>query len=1225
MALFTIAGIAAADVYVDDSNSGDPSMDGTEDHPWDKIRKGVDDAQEGETVYVWAGTYRENLEIDMPVTLQGNGTSATYLNGMGGVAINISYRHVVIKGIAFHNCSNAIETSAPGFDIDSNLFEEIDEDCIAIWINGTGSSLNMTNQFLAFPSNVTWNDMDCEKSGISVNFTHIGSYLTDSASVDIGAFNFNNNTIVAKRGVNINKVRYLGHSNTGSTSFTWGGFRIVDNDINATIGGVSTHWQMQARFWGETLNGSARVILGSLDMSNNVIEAGHEGIHFPMIRDVGNNLYGTSNVTMGDVRFDDNDILVWNKTDGEAGIELRDIAYFGEYMYDSASVRMGDISFSGNTINSTGDGIYQDDFDYWGTRMWDNTTCLVGNTTFNWNNITAGEEGIYFGEYEYHGYNLYDDAYVRVGNAEFNHNNITSGSNGMDVDDWDSWGQYCYNRSVVKHGYMQVNYNTIVAGIDGIETNSHGRNANDLRGSASVTIGSTSIDGNVIDAGFAGIDADRWEYRGCYLYNDTVAVLGDLSISDNVITAVFDGIEHEEWANYGRNLYGRANVTVGDIRLDNNTVTAGGHGIELDDFDNYGYYMYNDSSFRMGDLTTSNNTVVANMTGIEHPECEYHGYHIYHNSKVTMGSIHLDWNNVTANGTGFFMDDFGYYGYNVHDASSFTMGDFTFNDNTIVAGEEGVYQSDFSYIGQHVRGDSHVTIGNHEYNRNNITSRYNGLIIEDHYHWGRNMNGTSTFTRVDLSIVDNRIRTSNGSASHRSSGLEFRWLNSWGRGLSDDAEVTHGSVYVVGNDIEAEDAAINFTEQSNFDYFGSQMSGNAITTIGHVYIQNNTLTGNYTIHVDDPDVIGVENVNNSVFNFGGIVISGNTISSRQRGISIYDLPKIWSNRTGSQNLSFFRVLDNRINSGRVGIWLQDAFQTEIAFNNCTVDKYGIFLDSSNLNDVHDNEIDGSDYGMWLWSADRSVIWNNSIRYCGVGVWDRSNDYMDFHGNEIDNSTMFGIRGRDPEWCNYWDNVITGSGDDAFAMNNSNNCTIYNNTIWRNDMDGIYLWSGCENVTIFNNSIKWNGERGIYIRDTNHSMIENNTIGFNDVGIRCNEGTNFLNFTYNEIFWNDGYGIYLESNNCTVHHNNFDNNTASPQCSDEGIGNMWDDGVSEGNWWNDWNGTGNYTIGGSPGNVDRYPLGNKTTTNAPEKVPEFGLLLMVTALVFIAIVIRRRRK
>jgi len=172
---------------------------------------------------------------------------------------------------------------------------------------------------------------------------------------------------------------------------------------------------------------------------------------------------------------------------------------------------------------------------------------------------------------------------------------------------------------------------------------------------------------------------------------------------------------------------------------------------------------------------------------------------------------------------------------------------------------------------------------------------------------------------------------------------------------------------------------------------------------------------------------------------------------------------------------------------------------------------------------------------------------------------------------------------------------------------------------------VYVWT--HNFTMRHCLINDTSKTAFYLRSHN-SLFENNTI--RDVwlvGFYMTDSVNHGNvIIYNEFFNVGQYAIWMRNgaNNNTVHHNNFANNDMSPQCSDDGVDNTWDDGA-EGNYWDDWNGTGNYSISGTAGVADEHPLGSPVDNGAPQKVPEFGLLFVVTTVLIAAVIIRRRRK
>ncbi len=80
----------------------------------------------------------------------------------------------------------------------------------------------------------------------------------------------------------------------------------------------------------------------------------------------------------------------------------------------------------------------------------------------------------------------------------------------------------------------------------------------------------------------------------------------------------------------------------------------------------------------------------------------------------------------------------------------------------------------------------------------------------------------------------------------------------------------------------------------------------------------------------------------------------------------------------------------------------------------------------------------------------------------------------------------------------------------------------------------------------------------------------------------------------------------------THGNQLGYNGESNASDEEGTDNSWDDGVSLGNYWGDYDGTGVYTIPGSTGSVDRYP--RKMTVTIPPEV----LVVIVAACVIVVV-------
>jgi len=79
---YTRCSAAGATIYVDDSNTVGP-WDGSQEHPYQHIYEGIAAANPGDTVFVFGGTYTENIVITKNLTLAGESKDTTFIDGGG--------------------------------------------------------------------------------------------------------------------------------------------------------------------------------------------------------------------------------------------------------------------------------------------------------------------------------------------------------------------------------------------------------------------------------------------------------------------------------------------------------------------------------------------------------------------------------------------------------------------------------------------------------------------------------------------------------------------------------------------------------------------------------------------------------------------------------------------------------------------------------------------------------------------------------------------------------------------------------------------------------------------------------------------------------------------------------------------------------------------------------------------------------------------------------------
>jgi len=90
-------------IYVDDDNIEGP-WDGSEDYPYQYIQDGIDNANNEDKIYVFNGTYYENIVIFKSVTIEGQSKHQTIIDGMEkGNVVKITVNKSTLTGFTIRN------------------------------------------------------------------------------------------------------------------------------------------------------------------------------------------------------------------------------------------------------------------------------------------------------------------------------------------------------------------------------------------------------------------------------------------------------------------------------------------------------------------------------------------------------------------------------------------------------------------------------------------------------------------------------------------------------------------------------------------------------------------------------------------------------------------------------------------------------------------------------------------------------------------------------------------------------------------------------------------------------------------------------------------------------------------------------------------------------------------------------------------------------------------
>ena len=324
-----------------------------------------------------------------------------------------------------------------------------------------------------------------------------------------------------------------------------------------------------------------------------------------------------------------------------------------------------------------------------------------------------------------------------------------------------------------------------------------------------------------------------------------------------------------------------------------------------------------------------------------------------------------------------------------------------------------------------------------------------------------------------------------------------------------------------------------------------------------------------------------------------ITISNNNITRIRNGIYVDHCPS---------SLIFNNLLSDLSNySYGNGIHIYSSDGTVIDNNICTeCDDFGIYVYSFGSVTVQRNTLSLNEYGIHIKTSIASLVKENKCSQNQIGIYLESSDSTTIEKNSLTLNTM---------------GIVTQSSDYI---------TVIDNNCYLNQQIGLLIEYATSSL-ISRNNCSSNSIHGVALNSVSVSNITYNNISCNsDFGISFDSTSN-CKIKYNLFKDNDNYAIHLNtlSSANIISHNSFiDNNLeGTSQCYDSGSVNLWYDlEKEEGNFWSNLGDNKTYTIDGTSGSIDKYPLNENL-----ERTSTFFSISIFTLLMIVFLKVKSRRK
>jgi parallel beta-helix repeat protein len=227
---------------------------GTGEGNYTKIQDAIDDARDGDTVYVYSGIYFENIIINTSIVLQGEDEQTTVIDGSGiDDVVNVTCDLVNISGFTIQNGYDGIHIYSSNVTIFNNI----------IMNNSHNGTICALYQSVIIKNNVIENNgyrgLYCYKSKNLVIQKNIFNFNFQDCIIESSHFcKFYDNTII----------------NRGFSSSIWifeGGDNIINGNILSNVGGLLIYNSQRNIIKNNTLFNCTAGILLHTNVSNCIV------------------------------------------------------------------------------------------------------------------------------------------------------------------------------------------------------------------------------------------------------------------------------------------------------------------------------------------------------------------------------------------------------------------------------------------------------------------------------------------------------------------------------------------------------------------------------------------------------------------------------------------------------------------------------------------------------------------------------------------------------------------------------------------------------------------------------------------------------------------------------------------------------------------------------------------------------------------------------------------